>query len=150
MTPATAASPKHAQNDIKDEYKHLRKSDKRSNEKKSQTNRATEGNALIIIVKNVNTIKSVDKLEYGIKEHMGEKSVKSIFFRLEGGKHVGSCNVECRKPPGDIPFSKKNGKILGKCVEFSTHPKSFDGTNGPSNEELVTLGYQRRCKHCPS
>ena len=81
---------------------------------------------------------------------MGEKSVKSIFFRLEGGKHVGSYNVECRKPPGDIPFSKKNGKILNKCVEFSTHPKSFDGTNGPSNEELVTLGCQRQCKHCPS
>ena len=95
MTPATAASPKHAQNDIKDKYKYLQKSDKRSNEKKSQTNRATEENALIVIVKNVNTIKSVDELEYGIKEHMGEKSVKNIFFRLEGGKHVGSCNVEC-------------------------------------------------------
>ena len=39
-------------------------------------------------------------------------------------------------------FSKKNGKILGKCVEFSTHPKSLDGTNAPSNEELVTLGFQ--------
>ena len=97
MTPATAASPKHAQNDTKDEYKHLQKFDKRSNEKKSQTNRAIEENALILIVKNLNKIKSVDKLEYGIKEHMGEKNVISIFFRLEGGKHVGSCNVQCLK-----------------------------------------------------
>ena len=39
-------------------------------------------------------------------------------------------------------FSKKNGKILGKCVEFNTHPKSLDGTNASSNEELVRLGFQ--------
>ena len=82
MTSATAASPKHAHNNKKDKYKHLRKSDKRSNQKKSQTNRPTEENALILIVKNLNKIKSVDELEYGIKEHMGEKNVISIFFRL--------------------------------------------------------------------
>ena len=81
---------------------------------------------------------------------MDEKNVISIFFRLEGRKHVGSCNVQCLKATGYIPFSKKNGKILGKCVEFSAHPKNLDGINAPSNEELVTLGFQLRCKHCPS
>ena len=142
MTPATTASPKHAHNNTKDEYKHLRKSDKRSNQKKSQTNRPTKENVLIFIVKNLNKIKSVDELEYGIKEHMGEKNVISIFFRLEGGKHVGSCNVQYLKVVVYKKFSKKNGKILGKCVEFSAHPKSLDGTNAPSNEELVRLGFQ--------
>ena len=39
-------------------------------------------------------------------------------------------------------FSKKNGKILDKYVEFSPHPKSLDGTNAPSNEKLVRLGFQ--------
>ena len=76
-------------------------------------------NALILIVKNLNKIKSVEELEYGIKEHMGEKNVISIFFRLEGGKHVGSCNVQCLNAAVYKKFSKKNGKILGKYVEFS-------------------------------
>ena len=42
-------------------------------------------NALFLIIKNLNKIKSVEELENGIKEHMGEKNVISIFFRLEGG-----------------------------------------------------------------
>ena len=37
---------------------------------------------------------------------------------------------------------KKNGKILGKYVEFFPHPNSLNGTNAPSNEELVRLGFQ--------
>ena len=96
-------------------------------------------NALILIVKNLNKIKSIEELEYGIKEHMGEKNVISIFFRFEGGKHVGSCNVQCLNAAVYKKFSKKNGKIL---VEFSPHPKSLDGTNAPSNEELIRLGFQ--------
>ena len=44
-TPATAASSKHTHNNTKDEYKHLQKSDKRSNQKKSRTNRPTQENA---------------------------------------------------------------------------------------------------------
>ena len=36
---------------------------------------------------------------------------------------------------------KKNGKILRKYVEFCSHFKSLDGTNAPSNEELVRLGF---------
>ena len=99
-------------------------------------------NALILIVNNLNKVKSVEELEYGIKEHMGEKNVISIFFRLEGGKHVGSCNVQCLNAAVYKKFSKKNGKILGKYVEFSPHPKNLDGTNAPSNEELVRLGFQ--------
>ena len=38
-------------------------------------------------------------------------------------------------------FSKKNGKILGKYVEFCPHPKSLDGINASTNEELVRLGF---------
>ena len=43
-------------------------------------------NALILIVKNLNEVKSVEELECGIKEHMGEKNVVSIYFLgLKGG-----------------------------------------------------------------
>ena len=45
MTPATAASAKYAQNNTKDEHKHLQKFDKRSKQKESRTNRPTQGNA---------------------------------------------------------------------------------------------------------
>ena len=37
---------------------------------------------------------------------------------------------------------KKNGELLGKYVEFNPHPKSLDGTNAITNEELVRLGFQ--------
>ena len=50
-------------------------------------------NALILIVKNLNKVKNIEELEFGITKHMGEKNVVSIYFRLERGKHVGSCNV---------------------------------------------------------
>ena len=53
-----------------------------------------------------------------------------------------SCNVQCLNAVVYKKFSKKNGKILGKYVEFSLHPQSLDGTNAPSNEELVRLGFQ--------
>ena len=99
-------------------------------------------NALILIVKNLNKVKSIEELEYGIKKHMGEKNVVSVFFRLEGGKHVGSCNVQCLNAAVYKKFSKKNEKILSKYVEFSPHPKSLDGTNAPTIEKLVRLGFQ--------
>ena len=99
-------------------------------------------NALIFIVKNLNKVKSVEELEYGIKEYMDEKNVVSIFFKLEGGKHVGSCNVQCLNAVVYKKFSKKNGKILGKYVEFSPYSKSLDGTNAPTNDELLRLGFQ--------
>ena len=99
-------------------------------------------NALILIVKNLNKVKSVDELEHRIKKHMGGKNIVNIFFRLEGRKHVGSCNVQCLNAAVYKKFSKKNGKILDKYVEFSPHPKSLDGTNAPTNEELIRLGFQ--------
>ena len=101
-----------------------------------------KNNALILIVKNLNKVKSTEELEYEIKKHMGEKNVVSIFFRLKGGKHVGSCNVQCLNAAVYKKFSKKNEKFFGKYVEFSPHPKNLDGTNAPTNEELVRLGFQ--------
>ena len=65
----------------------------------------------------------------------------NTFFRLEGGKHVGSCNVQCLNAAVYKKFSKKNGKILGKYVEFCLHLKSHNGINAPTNEELVRLGF---------
>ena len=38
-------------------------------------------------------------------------------------------------------FIKKNHKIYNKYIEFSPHPKSFDGIFKPSNDELTRLGF---------
>ena len=77
----------------------------------------------------------------GIKQLMGENNVVSTFFRLKGEKHMRTYNVQCLNAHVYKNFSKKNGKILRKYVEFNPHPKSLDGMNAPSNEELVRLGF---------
>ena len=64
-----------------------------------------------------------------------------IFFRLEKGKHVGSCNVQCLNAAVYKKYVKQNIQILGKYVEFSPHPKSLDGIDAPSAIELARLGF---------
>ena len=98
-------------------------------------------NALILIIRNLNKVKSTEEIEYEIKKHMGEKNVINIFFKMENGKHVGSCNVQCLNAAVYKKFVKKNTKILGKYVEFTPHPKSLDGINAPSQLELARLGF---------
>ena len=98
-------------------------------------------NALILIIRNLNKVKSTDEIEYGIKKHMGEKNVVNIFFKIENGKHIGSCNVQCLNAAVYKKFVKKNTKLLGKYIEFTPHPKSLDGINAPSPTELTKLGF---------
>lgn len=98
-------------------------------------------NALILIIRNLNKVKSTEEIEYEIKKHMGEKNVINIFFKMENGKHVGSCNVQCLNAAVYKKFVKKNTKILEKYVEFTPHPKSLDGINAPSQLELARLGF---------
>ena len=98
-------------------------------------------NALILIIRNLNKVKSTDEIEYGIKKHMGEKNVVNIFFKIENGKHIGSCNVQCLNAAVYKKFVKKNTKLLGKYIEFTPHPKSLDGINAPSPMELTKLGF---------
>ena len=98
-------------------------------------------NALILIVKNLNKIKDTDTIEHALKKYIGEKNVLNIFFKIENGKHVGSCNVQCLNAAVYKKFVKKNTKFLGKYVEFTPHPKSLDGINAPSQEELTKLGF---------
>ena len=38
-------------------------------------------------------------------------------------------------------YVKQNHPILGKYVEFSPHPRSLDGIDAPTAEELVRLGF---------
>ena len=40
-------------------------------------------NALILIIRNLNKVKSTEEIEYEIKKHMGEKNVINIFFKME-------------------------------------------------------------------
>ena len=98
-------------------------------------------NALILIVKNLNKVKDTDIIEYELKKYMGERNVVNVFFKIENGKHVGSCNVQCLNAAVYKKFVKKNTKLLGKYIEFTPHPKSLDGINAPSQEELTRLGF---------
>ena len=63
-------------------------------EKLSEDDKAKK-NAVILIAKNLNKTKTTAAFEEGIKKLLGEQIVVGIFFRLEIGKHVGSCNVQC-------------------------------------------------------
>ena len=98
-------------------------------------------NALILIVKNLNKVKDTDIIEYELKKYMGERNVLNVFFKIENGKHVGSCNVQCLNAAVYKKFVKKNTKLLGKYIEFTPYPKSLDGINAPSQEELTRLGF---------
>jgi hypothetical protein len=111
-----------------------------SNEKLSEDDK-TRKNALILIARNLNKVKTTMQIEEGIRKCMGELNVLGFYFRLENGKHTGSCNVQCLNSFVYKKFVKKNEKILGKYVEFTPHPKSLDGINAPSKEELVRLGF---------
>ena len=98
-------------------------------------------NALILIVKNLNKVKDTEIIEYELKKHMGERNVLNVFFKIENGRHVGTCNVQCLNAAVYKKFVKKNTKLLGKYIEFTPHPKSLDGINAPSQEELTRLGF---------
>ena len=98
-------------------------------------------NAVVLIAKNLNKTKTTVALEEGIKKLFGEENVAGIFFRLEKGKHVGSCNVQCLNAAVYKKYVKQDHPILGKYVEFSPHPKSLDGSDAPSASELARLGF---------
>ena len=101
-----------------------------------------KNNALILIAKNLNRLKSKKILETEIKTCMGEKNVLNIFFKTDDkGKLTGVCNVQCLSAAVYKKFVKKNHKICNKYVEFAPHPKSLDGIYMPSGEELTRLGF---------
>jgi hypothetical protein len=53
-------------------------------------------NALILIAKDLNKLKSKEILETEIQACMGEKNVLNIFFKTDDkGKLTGVCNVQC-------------------------------------------------------
>ena len=60
----------------------------------------------------------MEELKRSIKEYMDERNLVSIFFRLDGGKHVATCNVQCLNAAISKKFSKKNWKILEKYVSI--------------------------------
>lgn len=98
-------------------------------------------NAVVLIAKNLNKTKTTAALEGGIKKLFGEENVAGIFFRLEKGKHVGSCNIQCLNAAVYKKYVKQNHPILGKYVEFSPHPKSLDGIDAPSATDFARLGF---------
>ena len=98
-------------------------------------------NAVVLIAKNLNKIKTTEALEGGIKKLFGEENVIDIFFRLEKGKHIGTCNVQCLNADVYKKYVKQNQLIFGKYVEFAPHPKSLDGIHAPTATELARLGF---------
>ena len=111
-----------------------------STEKLSEDDKARK-NAVVLIAKNLNKTKTTLALEESIKTIFGEQNIISIFFRLEKGKHIGSCNVQCLNAAVYKKYVKQNIQILGKYVEFSPHPKSLDGIDAPSATKLARLGF---------
>ena len=109
-------------------------------EKLSENDKARK-NAVVLIAKNLNKIKTTATLEEGIKKLFGEQNVAGIFFRLEKYRHVGSCNVQCLNATVYKKYVKQNHPILGKYVEFSPHPRSLDRIDAPTTTELVRLGF---------
>lgn len=97
-------------------------------------------NALILIAKNLSKIESIEKLEEGLKSKIGANNIVSMYFKLENGRHVGTCNVQCLNAAVYKKHVKQNVELHGKYVDFSPHPRSLDGTNPPSVEELKKLG----------
>ena len=100
-------------------------------------------NALILIAKNLNKAKSMDKIEENIKAHMGSKNAVSFFFKKDekNGKHLGSCNIQCLNAMVYKIFTKKTVKLFGKYVEFTPHSRSLDGVNAPNASEFIRLGF---------
>ena len=47
----------------------------------------------ILIVKSLSKIINTQTIELGLRKHM-EKNVVNIFFKINNGKHVGSCNIQ--------------------------------------------------------
>jgi hypothetical protein len=93
-----------------------------SNEKLSEDDKARK-NALILIARNLNKVKTTMQIEEGIRKCMRELNVLGFYFRLENGKHTGSCNVQCLNSFVYKKFVKKNKKILDKYVEFTPTQK---------------------------
>ena len=78
-------------------------------------------NTLILIAKNLNKIQSRGELEKGINKHMGKKNMVSTFFRLEKGKHVSTCNVQCLNVAMYKKFSKEWKNIRKVCrIQFTS------------------------------
>jgi len=100
-------------------------------------------NALIIIAKNLNKVKSIEEIEKSIEAHMGPKNVVNFFFKRDdkNGKHLGSCNIQCLNATVYKTFVKKSAKLLSKHVEFTPYPRSLDGENAPNAAELIKLGF---------
>jgi len=98
-------------------------------------------NAVVLIAKNLNKTKTTSALEEGIKKLFGKENVVGIFFRLEKGKYVSSCNVQCLNAAVYKKYVKQNHLVLGKYVEFALHLKSLDGIEAPSAKELAKLRF---------
>ena len=53
---------------------------------------------------------------------MGGKNVLNVFFKIENGKHVGSCNVQCLNAAVYKKFVKK---ILNYSVNMWNSPHTL-------------------------
>lgn len=67
----------------------------------------------MLILHNLQLIKTVDETLHKIKELMGDKNVTSYFFsKLKGKLHTGSINIECLNPTVYHQYVNKTFKIF--------------------------------------
>ena len=72
---------------------------------------------------------------------MGIENIVELFFKTEGGKIKGSCNIECKNAAIYKKFLNKVEEMHGHYVTFTLHPRSMDGSSKPSHKELIKLGF---------
>ena len=99
-------------------------------------------NSLMLILVNLNIYKTIEEVEHGIKEILGDKNVVNFYFpRLHDSVHNGTVNVECQFPTTYKQYVKQMIKLYNKYVKFTPHPRSMDGANVPNEETLSKLGF---------
>ena len=94
-------------------------------------------NAVVLIAKNLNKTKTTIALEEGIKKLFGEGNVVSIFFRLEKGKHVGSCNVQCLNAAVYKKYVNQNHSSTENMLNFHPIPRVWMGLTHPLQPNLL-------------
>ena len=106
------------------------------------TTQLAKKNCLMLILQGLKLTKNMDETLHAIKEVMGPKNITSICFpKHRDTQHNGSVNIECLNSTVYRQFVNKTHKIHNSHVAFTLHPKSFEGTMSPSEEQHKLFGF---------
>jgi hypothetical protein len=113
-----------------------------NNSKKLTEAELAKRNYLILIAVNLNMNKTIEEIELGIKEILGDKNVVNFYFpRRHDNAHSDTVNMECQFPTTYKQHVKQTVKLHNKYVKFTPHLRSMDGANAPSEDTLEKFGF---------